>query len=259
MAWGDVTQAINDVRTHGCHANQSPTPRLRENSRLDDAARGLSRGETLNAATAASGYRSVSSATVHITNVSDDHDIARIVARQFCGQVTDPKLKDIGTYRSGTDVWFVIAVPFAPPDPKDRETIAHRVLDLTNEARSHARRCGRSLFAAAAPLMLAPVLESPALEHSKDMAAHDDLSHTGHDGSSPADRVTRSGYKWSHVGENLASGMISPEEVVNGWVGSPHHCENIMNPKFSQMAVAYSVNARSSGGIFWTQVFGTPR
>lgn len=90
------------------------------------------------------------------------------------------------------------------------------------------------------------------------MARHDYMDHTGRDGSTPAQRVTRSGYRWKTVGENLASGVMTADEVVAGWLGSPHHCENLMNARFTQMAVAYAVNPASRGGIYWTQVFGTP-
>ena len=49
------------------------------------------------------------------------------------------------------------------------------------------------------------------------------------------------------------------EEVVQGWLRSPEHCANVMNPDFTQMGIAYAVNAQSEDGIYWTQVFGTPR
>ncbi len=202
----------------------------------------------------------MNSAAVQITNVPDDRDVTRIVAHQFCAQVTGKDLKDIGAYRRGPDIWLVVAAPFAPPAPEDRRAIGRRVLELTNQARSRARRCGSEWFAAAPPLMPAPApLERAALEHSDDMARHDYMDHTGRDGSTPADRVTKSGYRWRTIGENLASGVMTPEDAVNGWVDSPHHCENLMSPRFTQMAVAYAVNPSSSGGIYWTQVFGTPR
>lgn len=259
IANADVVGAVNDARLHGCHANPGNTPRLRENSRLDEAAQHLSRGETLQNASKRAGYRSMTSAALHITNVPDDRDVERIVARQFCAQVTSRDLRDIGTYRRGPDVWLLVAAPFTPPAPIDRQMVSRRVLELTNQARSHARRCGAEAFPAAPPLTLAPAaLERAALEHSQDMANHGYLDHTGHDGSTPADRVTRTGYKWKAIGENLASGITTPEDVVNGWVGSPHHCENLMSSRFTQMAVAYVVNPASSGGIYWTQMFGTP-
>jgi uncharacterized protein YkwD len=255
-----VVEAVNEVRQQGCPANPRPSARLRENSRLNEAARRLSSGEALQNATRKAGYRSVNSASVQITNVPEDRDIARIVARQFCAQVTGGDLRDIGTFRRGPDIWLIVAAPFLPPSSADRQRIARRVLELTNRARAEGRRCGSESFPPAPPLAAAPAaLERAAREHSDDMADHDYMDHKGLDGSSPAERITRTGYKWKTVGENLASGVMSPEEVVTGWLGSPHHCENLMNARFTQMAVAYSVNPSSRGGIYWTQLFGTPR
>jgi uncharacterized protein YkwD len=255
----DVVGAVNEARLHDCHANPGTTPRLRENPRLNEAARRISRGESLQDASKKAGYRSLSSASVQITNVPDDRDIERIVARRFCEQITDRNLREIGTYRRGPDVWLLVAEPFVPPTPMDRQVVIRRVLELTNQARSHARRCGAEAFPAAPPLALAPSsLERAAVEHSQDMANHSYLDHTGRDGTTPGDRVTRAGYKWKTIGENLASGVMTPDDVVNGWVGSPHHCENVMSSRFTEMTVAYAVNPSSSGGIYWTQIFGTP-
>jgi uncharacterized protein YkwD len=259
-ALADVVGAVNEARLHDCRGNPGTTPRLRESSRLNEAARRLSFGETLQNATRKAGYRSVTSASVQISNVPDDREVERIVARQFCAQITARDLRDIGTYRRGADVWVLVASPFTPPAPADRLAISRRVLDLTNQARAHARRCGFESFPAAPPLVLAPsALERAAAEHSQDMANHNYMDHTGRDGSTPADRVTRTGYKWKAIGENLASGILTPEDAVNGWVGSPHHCENLMSARFTQMSVAYAVNTASNGGIYWTQLFGTPR
>lgn len=259
-AIADVVEAVNEARLHGCQVDSGTRFRLHENSRLNEAARRLAHGENLQDAARRAGYRSVTSASVQITNVPDDRDVERIVTRQFCAQIANRALRDIGTYRHGPDVWLLVAAPFVPPASADRQVISRRVLDLTNQARSRARRCGAEMFAVAPPLVLGPPpLEQAALRHSQDMAEHDYMDHTGHDGSTPADRVTRTGYKWKTIGENLASGIMTPEDAVNGWVGSPHHCENLMSPRFTQMAVAYAVNPSSNGGIYWTQVFGTPR
>jgi uncharacterized protein YkwD len=254
-----VAGAVNAARLHGCRANYSASQPLRENSRLNEAARRLSSGESLQNATRNAGYRYVTLASVQVPNARDDRDVERIVASQFCAQIAGKDVKEIGTYRRGTNVWVMVAAPFSPPSPGDRQAISRRVLELTNQARAHARRCGRELFPAAPPLMLAPVtLERAAAEHSQDMANHNYFDHTGRDGSSVAMRATRAGYKWKTVGENLASGIMTPEEVVSGWVGSPHHCANLMDGRFTQMAVAYAVNNASNNGIYWTQLFGTP-
>jgi len=260
IAQADVVSAINQARLHDCRLSPGPGPtsKLRESSRLNEAARRLANGENLQNAAQKAGYRSVTSASVQITNVPEDRDIERIVARQFCDQITSRDFRDIGTYRRGPDIWVLVAAPFVPPTPSP--SIGRRVLELTNEARAHARRCGAESFPAAPPLTMGPsALERAALEHSKEMARYSYLDHTGRDGSTPADRITRTGYKWKTVGENLASGVMTADDVVNGWVGSPHHCANLMTARFTEMAVAFAVNSSSQGGIYWTQVFGTPR
>src|SRR5882724_6897133 len=98
-AKADVVGAVNEARLHGCHADPGTTAILRENPRLNEAARRLSRGETLQDASKKAGYRSVTSASLQITNVPDDRDVERIVSRQFCAQLTARDLRDIGTYR----------------------------------------------------------------------------------------------------------------------------------------------------------------
>jgi uncharacterized protein YkwD len=47
---------------------------------------------------------------------------------------------------------------------------------------------------------------------------------------------------------------------VAGWLSSPGHCANLMNPRYTEMGAAYGLNsARKSTYPYWTQVFGAPR
>jgi uncharacterized protein YkwD len=85
------------------------------------------------------------------------------------------------------------------------------------------------------------------------------MEHKGHDGSKPEERITRAGYAWRSVGENIASGVMTPEEAVDVWLRSPPHCTNIMEESFTQMGIAFAVNPKSDEGAYWTQTFGTPR
>jgi uncharacterized protein YkwD len=256
-ASSDVVSSINKVRAQGCpgrHGGQAP---LRESSRLDAVAKQLARGADLRGAQNSVGYHAVASAAVEISGIPDNGELDRILGRQFCSAATQPEFREIGFFRHGADMWIALAQPFTPPVAKDMSAISLRVLTLTNEARSHARHCGGTLFPAVPPLTLNASLERAALEHSKDMAAHNYMDHSGHDGSSPADRITRTGYKWRMVGENLASGIVTPEEAVAGWVQSPHHCENLMTARFTEMGLAFAVNPATDGGVYWTQTFGT--
>jgi uncharacterized protein YkwD len=258
-AAADVVGAVNKVRAQGCPGRRGVGPALRESSRLNEVARQLARGTGLRRAQQEAGYHAVASASVRISGVPGNGAIEPIIGRQFCAASADPAFREIGTFRRGTDVWIAVAQPFTPPAARDATAISRRVLALTNDARSHARRCGSKAFAAAPLLSLNMSLERAALEHSKDMAINGYMDHTGRDGSSPADRITRAGYRWRMVGENLASGIMTPEETVAGWLQSPHHCENLMTPRFTEMGVAFAVNPATDAGVYWTQTFGTTR
>jgi uncharacterized protein YkwD len=258
-AAADIVSSVNKVRAQGCPGRHGGVAPLRETRQLDAVARQLARGIDLRRAEKDANYHAVSSASVEISGVPDSGDIEHIVARQFCSASTEPDFREIGTFRHGTDVWIALAKPFTPPLVRDSAAISRRVLELTNDARAHARRCGGTTFQAVPPLALNGSLERAALEHSLDMAAHNYMDHTGRDGSSPADRITRTGYKWRLVGENLASGMMTPDEAVAGWLQSPHHCANLMTARFAEMGLAFAVNPSTDAGVYWTQTFGTVR
>jgi len=258
-ASADVVSSVNKVRAQGCPGRRGSAGALLENRRLDAVARELAGGFDLRRAEREAGYHAVTSASVRISGVAGNGDVERIVGRQFCSASMEPKFREIGTYRRGADVWIALAEPFTPPATRDAPAISRRVLAMTNQARSHARRCGDTLYEAAPPLALNLALERAALAHSKDMAAHGYMDHTGRDGSSPADRITRTGYKWRMVGENLASGTLTPDETVAGWLQSPHHCANLMTARFTEMGIAFAVNPATDAGVYWTQTFGTNR
>ncbi|MBV8146708.1 MAG: CAP domain-containing protein [Gammaproteobacteria bacterium] len=255
----DVIGSVNSVRSGSCDGRHVPAAPLRANARLDEAAHRLSQGKELRVALQLAGYHAVSSFAVSISNVPESGDMQRTLAQQFCSQVSNPALREIGTWRSGSQVWIALAEPFAPPAPRDQAAVSRRVVALTNEARAHARRCGASAYTAAAPLALEDTLSRVARDYAHDMARFAYMDHTGRDGSSPAERITRSGYRWSQVGENLASGVMSAEDVVAGWLASPEHCANLMDPRYREAGVGFAVNAHDERGVYWAMEFGTRR
>ncbi len=121
-----------------------------------------------------------------------------------------------------------------------------------NAARAAGAQCGAVWRAPTTPLTLNTLLVRAAQAHSDDMLAMRKMSHTGSDGSGPGDRIARTGYRASWWGENIAAGYRSVEAVMAGWLGSPGHCENIMNPNFTEFGAG-------EAGYYWTQVFGRPR
>jgi uncharacterized protein YkwD len=83
------------------------------------------------------------------------------------------------------------------------------------------------------------------------------LSHTGSDGSSAGDRITRTGLRVSNWGENIACGQRTPAQVMAAWMNSSGHRKNILNSGFTHIGI--SISRDSGGRNYWVQVFGTPR
>ncbi|MBT2456297.1 CAP domain-containing protein [Streptomyces sp. ISL-86] len=137
----------------------------------------------------------------------------------------------------------------APQPPKTSAPpasgAAAAVLSLVNQERA----------AAGCPaLTLNAKLTKAAQDHSADMAAHGTMSHTGSDGSDAGQRITRAGYTWSSYGENVAYGYSTAEKVMEGWMNSPGHRQNILNCSFKEIGIGLA-----QPNSYWTQDFGTAR
>jgi uncharacterized protein YkwD len=81
----------------------------------------------------------------------------------------------------------------------------------------------------------------------------------GSDGSSSGERVTRAGYAWRAVGENIASGQKDADAVVAAWLASPGHCATLMGPYFAEMGVAFAYAPGANPGNYRAQEFAAPR
>ncbi len=112
-----------------------------------------------------------------------------------------------------------------------------------------------------APLSMNAALREAARAHSRDMACQGFFSHTGSDGSSPADRVARYGYQFSYLGENIYAGngpYNSPQAAFQAWMNSPGHRQNILSPNFVHVGIGYAYDPNSPYGSYWTADFGSP-
>ena len=258
-ARGSLLDNINAVRASGCGGQRGVSTPLRSSRQLDSVAKRVARGARLRDAMSDSGYRALHSSLMFISGAKDNADIARAVGQRACGELRNADVSEIGIETRGDNVWVVFAAPFQADALKNESRVSARILQLANEARSRSRRCGSKEFPAVPPLTLESHLTSAAREHARDMARHDMLEHTGSDGSRPDERVTRAGYKWRATGENIASGPTTPEEVMQGWLASPGHCENIMSPRFMEMGIAWVIDPKSESGVYWAQAFGARR
>lgn len=255
-----LVELLNDmrqsppVRCEGEHRSPvgplAPNPRL-ANLRLDehsDLQRGLR--ET--------GYQASAAQVIGVSGPRNAKSALKLIEQRYCGVLLDPQFAEVGVHRRGNRWQLVLARPLIDRELGDWQTAGQEVLSRTNEARAKARRCGSRHYEAAPPLRWNEQLGKAALVHSQDMADVDFFSHQGSDGSQVGQRARREGYQWRGVGENLAAGQGNPEQAISGWLASPGHCANLMDPRYTELGAAYATNPKSDAVIYWTQVFGLP-
>lgn len=97
-----------------------------------------------------------------------------------------------------------------------------------------------------------------AQRHAGDMARRNYFEHVSPRGQSPMDRAREAGFP-GDVGENLAAGYATAQDVVHAWMGSPGHRANIVQCRFTLIGVSYLdqvIPSKTARGV-WVQEFGT--
>lgn len=91
-----------------------------------------------------------------------------------------------------------------------------------------------------APLSLNNKLGAAAQANADDMAARDYWSHYTPDGNPPWIWVTNQGYSYQKLGQNLAAGFNDEQSTIDGWMASPPHRENLLNPEYKEVGFGYA-------------------
>lgn len=203
-------------------------------------------------------YPMVNVQAITLNGPRDAAAAMQAIKESFCKVVLDPQFVDIGVNRVDRDWRIVLARPLLTAKLGDAQSEGQKLLTQLNTARSQARQCGGQSFAAAAPLAWNATLGTVAQDHSRDMANNNYLDHKDRDGRTPGDRAELSGYSGQLVGENIAAGQDTVGKVVDGWLASPGHCANLMNPQYQELGAAYATDPKSNAGIYWTAMFGAP-
>lgn len=110
------------------------------------------------------------------------------------------------------------------------------------------------------PLSFNNVLAQVAQAKADDLLARDYFEHVSPSGKDVADLVGTSGYQYALVGENLAMGGYQDEkDLVDAWMDSPGHRENILRPQFTEIGISARFG-EYEGGDTWmaVQTFATP-
>ncbi len=113
------------------------------------------------------------------------------------------------------------------------------------------------------PLKRNSELDFAARDHTRDMVEDNYFNHDTYDringvetwvcGAFTRIRLYYSGY--SLAGENLGAGYSTPEGVVQGWMASPGHRDNMLKPGYKEIGVGYYYGG-SSFMHYWGQDFG---
>jgi len=134
------------------------------------------------------------------------------------------------TVTDPTDLAGISETVLVVGTPSTEDTFAHQVLYLTNLER---RAQGLP------PLKGEDSLARASFGHLLDMAMQNYFAHESLDGRSPWDRIEAEGYIFDVAGENIAAGYPTPRLVVDAWMASPGHRENILYTGFRELGVAY--------------------
>jgi Cysteine-rich secretory protein family len=124
------------------------------------------------------------------------------------------------------------------------------VVDLTNDERADNEL---------QPLRRNPTLDAAAKLKAEHMAKNEYFSHFSPSGVSPWYWFDESGYVYAHAGENLAIHFTDSDEVVEAWMGSPSHRQNIVDKKYTEIGVAtFKGKFEGYDTVYVVQLFGTP-
>jgi uncharacterized protein YkwD len=105
------------------------------------------------------------------------------------------------------------------------------------------------------PLAWHSALAAAAGSYAQTMASTNCFSHTCPPVTDMVQRDVNAGYfPWRSLGENIAAGQQTPEEVMQAWMNSPGHRANILNASYKDIGIGRATGG--SYGIYWVQEFG---
>ncbi len=123
--------------------------------------------------------------------------------------------------------------------------IQYNMLDSVNALRQAAGK---------GPVVLNSQLNAAAATHSRDMSVQNRPWHFGSDGSSPIDRVARTGYSGLMLGEAISETYETELETLAAWMEEPGTRDVILESRAQNMGFAWVQEA--GGKIWWTLLMG---
>lgn len=109
------------------------------------------------------------------------------------------------------------------------DIIPEEIISLTNQERGET---------GLKPLTTNNRLNEAARQKAADMFALDYWAHVSPTGTDPWHFILNAGYQYRYAGENLARDFAHSENVIEAWLASPTHKDNIFNEKYQDIGVA---------------------
>ncbi len=131
--------------------------------------------------------------------------------------------------------------------PANNEALVNQVLKLVNERRA---------LIGLNELTLNPVLTSMAENYATDMIEQGFFAHESPDGEGPGERAYKAGYVFLEMGENLAAGQETAEQVVAEWMASPEHRDMMLGMQWREIGIGIRLGGEYN--VYWVLEFGNP-
>lgn len=178
----------------------------------------------------------------------------RAVWAGLCASILTAGCTDLAPLPGATPIAGMVVQGIQPGSkacvaPSNTDAAVTRVLELVNKERTQ-----RGLGA----LTLNPVLSKMAEDYACEMIAQNFFDHINpFTKEGPGQRALDHGYIFLAVGENLAGGQSSPEQVMAEWMASTAgHRENLLAAQWREIGIA--VKTGGQFGVYWVQEFGNP-
>jgi len=190
-------------------------------------------------------------------------DLLRFVVQHNDGSIISDTMKVVVTKETVTSKIPLIS-----------ESLKKEYLFEINKVRAKEQDCGsKGIFSATNPVTWNNKLYKSSYEHTQDLIKSKTFSHLGSGTESDwtgyvlgkqsdfKERIETYDYSWKYIGENLGAGTVieSAEKMVQGWLKSDNHCDNLMNPNYTEVGMIMIKDESSLYTHYWTQNFGTPR
>lgn len=126
----------------------------------------------------------------------------------------------------------------------DVKSIENRVVQLVNVQRAKYN---------VPPLVADWELARVARLKSADMRDRNYFAHESPTYGSPFAMMKSFGIRYTAAAENVASGQTTAEQVVESWMNSAGHRQNILNREFTHIGVGFAAGGKYR--YYWTQMF----